>query len=107
MKPHRYQLFIDDLRKPASGSWVVARTSHEAIALLENWGCPDVISFDHDLGGDDTAMAVVKKMIEMDMDAEGRFIPADFKYLVHSANPVGRENIVGLLQSYLTSRSRR
>ncbi|WP_206997703.1 cyclic-phosphate processing receiver domain-containing protein [Trinickia mobilis] len=100
-----YRLFIDDIRDPASEGWVIARTSAKAIALLETMGCPLEISFDHDLGGDDTGMVVVKRMIEMDLDAAGRFIPPEFFFSVHSANPVGRENISGLLNSYLGHRT--
>jgi hypothetical protein len=102
-----YRLFIDDLRNPVSTSWVVARTSAEAIALMETRGCPCEISFDHDLGGNDTAMVMVKRLIELDLDAEGRFFPDNFIFSVHSANPVGRDNIVGLLRSYLRHRARR
>lgn len=100
-----YRLFIDDLRDPVSSSWMVARTSSAAIALLETCGCPYEISFDHDLGGDDTAMVVVKRLIEMDLDAGGKYIPEDFIFSVHSANPVGKENILGLLQAYLKYRA--
>jgi hypothetical protein len=106
MATGNYRLFIDDLRDPVSSSWAIARTSAEAIALLETRGCPGEISFDHDLGGDDTAMIVVKRMIEMDLDASGRFIPCDFTFSVHSANPVGAENIAALLHSYLQHRAR-
>ncbi|QCP47908.1 hypothetical protein FAZ95_01155 [Trinickia violacea] len=106
MTKDRYRLFIDDLREPASPSWVVARTSKQAIALLATRGCPSEISFDHDLGDDDTAMAVVKQLIEMDLNAGGHFIPDDFAFTVHSANPVGRDNIVGLLRAYLQHRAR-
>lgn len=105
MTCHPYRLFIDDLRDPASSSWKVARTSSEAIALLETCGCPYEISFDHDLGGNDTAMVVVKRLIEMDLDTEGKYIPEDFIFSVHSANPVGKENILGLLQAYLKYRA--
>ena len=103
----RYRLFIDDFRDPASSSWVIARTSAEAIHFLETRGCPREISFDHDLGGDDTAMVVVKRLVELDLDAEGQFIPDGFIFSVHSANPVGRENIAGLLNSYLRHRAGR
>ncbi|MEX3929949.1 cyclic-phosphate processing receiver domain-containing protein [Paraburkholderia sp. BR10936] len=104
MTRYPYRLFIDDLRDPTSSSWTIARTSSEAIAFLETRGCPYEISFDHDLGGDDTAMVVAKRLIEMDLDAEGRYIPEDFVFSVHSANPVGKENILGILRAYLKHR---
>ncbi len=96
-------LFIDDLREPPEGAWDVVRTSDEAIAFLEANGCPDLISFDHDLGGDDTAMRVVRWLIERDLDAPG-FIPAGFAFRVHSANPIGAENIRSALGRYLDVR---
>jgi hypothetical protein len=34
-------------------------------------GCPLEISFDHDLGGDDTAMVVARKLVAMGRQAEG------------------------------------
>ncbi|CAD6559603.1 hypothetical protein LMG28727_06902 [Paraburkholderia kirstenboschensis] len=76
----RYRLFIDDIRDPVAPNWVLARTSFEAITALEARGCPFEISFDHDLGGDDTAMVVAKKLVSMDLDAGGGFIPTDFLY---------------------------
>ncbi|TAL98648.1 MAG: hypothetical protein EPN73_01605 [Paraburkholderia sp.] len=99
-----YRLFIDDIRDPASPDWVIARNSAMAIAIIEANGCPAEISFDHDLGGDDTAMPVVKRLIELDLDAAGAYIPPHFHFSVHSANPVGRENIRALLAQYLVVR---
>jgi hypothetical protein len=99
-----YRLFIDDLRDPMRDIWIIARTSSDAIAKLESFGCPCEISFDHDLGGDDTAMTVVKRLIKMDLNALGHFIPIGFQFSVHSANPVGRDNIEGLLRAYLDQR---
>ncbi|MDR6503911.1 hypothetical protein J2785_007104 [Burkholderia ambifaria] len=83
------------------------RSSAEAIDLLQTYGCPKLVSFDHDLGGDDTAMVVVRWLIERDLDQGGQFIPPEFRFQVHSANPVGRENIAGLLGGYLRQRSER
>jgi hypothetical protein len=94
------KLFIDDLRQPASEGWQVVRSSAEAIEYLSLHGCPELISFDHDLGGDDTAMAVVHWLIERDLDMPG-FIPAEFSFSVHSANPIGAQNIHGTLGRYL------
>jgi hypothetical protein len=97
-------MFLDDLRLPQNEGWGIVRSSAEAIEWLKTHGCPDEMSFDHDLGGDDTAMRVVHWMIETDMDMDGKFIPPSFRFCVHSANPVGRENIKGLLEGYLRQR---
>ena len=98
------KLFIDDLREPPSEEWCVTRSSEETIAYPQKGGCPEMISFDHDLGGEDTAMTVVHWLIERDLDQPG-FIPSDFEFLVHSANPVGAENIRATLHRYLAFRS--
>ncbi|RKR45958.1 cyclic-phosphate processing receiver domain-containing protein [Paraburkholderia sp. BL17N1] len=96
-----YRLFIDDLRDSVDPTWTIARSSAEAIALLLQDGCPEEISFDHDLGGEDTAMAVAKRLIDLDLDAKGAFIPPTFRFWVHSANPVGAANLQALLDRYL------
>lgn len=52
-----YKLFIDDERYPVDPcQWMVKRSSHEAIFVIKDYGVPSFISFDHDLGGDDTSM---------------------------------------------------
>lgn len=100
----KLRLYIDDLRTPKSKDWIVVRSSAEAIEFMKVNGCPDYISFDHDLGGDDTGMKVVKWMIEQDLNLKGKFIPMNFEFNVHSANPVGSENIRALIEGYLQSR---
>jgi len=106
MSDHRYiWMFIDDERNPISKYDIIVRSSNEAIDWMEKNGCPDFISFDHDLGGDDTAMNVVNWMIEKDLDSSGSFIPKEFQFAVHSANPVGAKNIEMKLQKYLEDRN--
>jgi len=97
------RLYIDDIRNPKGDFELIARNSDTAINLMRQTGCPNFISFDHDLGGDDTAMRVVKWMVEMDLDHKG-WIPDDFTFFVHSANPVGAANIDGYLNSYMGQR---
>lgn len=100
------KLFIDDDRLPPDDGqlWYIVRSSNAAIEYCIRFGCPNYISFDHDLGGDDTSMIFVKWMIETDLDSMGGFIPKDFSYYTHSQNVNGRDNINGLLESYLRSR---
>jgi hypothetical protein len=50
-------------------------------------------------------MVFVKWVIDMDLDNDGNFIPENFVFNVHSANPVGKENIEKLLVGYLKSRN--
>lgn len=97
-------MFIDDLRAPPDATWIVARSSREALDYMSAHGCPAEMSFDHDLGDDDTAMTIVKYMVEHDLDMGGTFIPESFLFSVHSANPVGARNIKERLQGYLVFR---
>jgi len=99
-----YTMYIDDIRTPQKEYDVITRSSVETEEYLIRNGCPTHISFDHDLGGDDTAMRIVKFIIEMDLDMDSNWIPDNFTYNVHSANPVGAANIEGYLKSYLTQR---
>lgn len=98
-----YKLFIDDERDPVSPDCVIVRSSAAAIQHMIAHGCAAEIMFDHDLGGADTAMVVVRWLIEQDLDHPG-FIPGNFVFSVHSANPIGKNNITGLLAGYLEQR---
>lgn len=85
----RYKLFIDDERFPVDDNWVIARTSGEAIGIMQDRGWPTYISFDHDLGGHDTTRPVVNWMIECVLDGDyPGWIPGHY---VHSQNPIGRD----------------
>lgn len=107
------KLFIDDEREvkkvfpfvdEGADGFVVARSYDEAISFMER-NCVRFISFDHDLGTDKTGLDVVKWMIEKDLNSGGKFIPEDFDFIVHSANPVGKQNIQEMLGGYLSHRA--
>lgn len=90
------KLWIDDVRTPPDHTWTWAKSSAEALAWLD---CVDVeieeVSFDHDLGGDDTSMEFVDAIEEL---AYEKSIPR-FAWHVHSANPVGRANIIRAMEN--------
>lgn len=94
-----WDLFIDDERYPVKPC-VVARTSREAILMVDHWGLPDSIAFDHDLGGEDTVMAFVK-WLEYKVTDGKIVIPKHFTFSVHSQNPVGAKNIKSLMDQLL------
>ncbi len=106
----RYSLFLDDERHPpANGRWVVARSVAQAIRIVEEKGYPQFVSFDHDLGYDlnknepcPDGLDFAHFLINLDMDTNR--MPEGFQYYVHSQNPVGVENIRGLLDCYLRVR---
>lgn len=83
-------LWVDDLR-PAPVGWIWAKSSGEAIGVLTREPV-DVVSLDHDLGGEDTTRAVVLWLCEHDA------WPATVH--VHTANPVGRDWLVGMCTRY-------
>ena len=83
------KLFVDDLRVPPDNSWTVARSSEDAIALLQRNKITEV-SLDHDLGivndfFDDGYKVVVW--------LEERNIWPVNGIRCHSANPVGVQRI--------------
>lgn len=93
-----YKMFIDDVREPPSNDYVVVRSSSEALDYIKNNGMPSFISFDHDLGGDDTTMVFLRKLVDYWNGYDT--IP---DYVVHSANPVGSKNIVSFMDSWKRS----
>lgn len=99
-KTDSYKLFIDDERFPITDDWVIVRTSEEAINYVMANGFPIEISFDHDLGGDDTSMIFVHALVE-EIIQENLTIPSGFKYSVHSQNPIGVANIKGLMDNII------
>ncbi|MFB7504618.1 cyclic-phosphate processing receiver domain-containing protein [Streptomyces broussonetiae] len=88
-------LGIDDLR-PLPRATRIARTSREGIQLLQEHrdSFIDELWLDHDLGGDDTIMAVVTLMEEAAFSGRPFRIGTVF---VHSANPIGAEAVVRAL----------
>lgn len=93
------RLFIDDERYPTDNSHIV-RSSAEACAFVELNGIPVFISFDHDLGGDDTSMKFIHWLVDYMMDTGEKF-PVGFDYYVHSQNPVGRDNIKSYMDNMI------
>lgn len=96
---YHYKLYLDDERFPPADdpSWKIARNYFDAVFYVRNYGIPEVISFDHDLGNfNETGMEFAKWFCNYILDNEIQK-PGDFQYYVHSMNPVGAKNI----QSYM------
>lgn len=97
-----YRLFIDDERSPPRGGendWVIARSSAEAKQVVRDRGVPSFISYDHDLGGNDTSMNFIWWLIGSYLDGTIQSFPIN--YGVHSQNPVGARNIQYLLDGFI------
>ena len=122
-----YRLFLDDERHPQQvkwvelppGPWVVVRSYDAFVAHIEKRGMPGFVTFDHDLAqehyresmynpdrhytnyytngtfkektGRCCALWLVERCI-----ATGAPIPP---YAVHSMNPIGKENIVSVMEN--------
>lgn len=85
-------LFVDDIRVPQLKDDIeVVRNYNDAIFCLRN-NIYDYISLDHDLGEDKTGYDIAKYIVENQVQLKG--------FRVHSANSVGRFNIVQLLTHY-------
>lgn len=90
------QLWIDDVRVPPTNeSWVWVKNSKDALEILHSNISIDTISFDHDLGGEDTTIPVVNELEAMAYHGLRPYI----KCYVHSANPVGRDKLQKSIES--------
>lgn len=95
-----WKLFLDDERHPVTSDWCIARSSLEAQMMVEESGMPSEIAFDHDLGGNDTAIKFIWWVIDNHYDHDLE-IPVGFKYSIHSQNPIGAANIKALMDGFL------
>lgn len=100
------RMYLDDIRNPVHEYDVIVISYDEAVDFVKNNGIPSYISFDHDLGCDDFGIVLksgydfAKWLVEQSLDGVLEF-PSDFTFDVHSANPIGRNNINAILNNYL------
>ena len=119
-----YNLFLDDIRNPTSVvytklpsvSWITVRNYDEFVGVISQFGLPDIISFDHDLG--------LEHYNVVDLSGKTKIDYAKFKektgydcalwlieyciksssglpeFYCHSMNPVGKNNILSLLNQF-------
>ena len=90
------KIYIDDIREPPDKSWTVIRELNVALDLIKVLEFYDskiqAISFDHDLGGDDTTRPIMMFLCEKN------YWPK--KIYVHTANNVGRQWLEGMANHY-------
>ncbi len=103
------RLFLDDIRtvdmiydKSIESEFEVVRNYHDFVSYIQKMGLPDFISFDNDLGLDETGeiapdgYAAAKWLVyESGIDLR------NLNFKVHSANPVASLQIEGLLNNYI------
>lgn len=110
-------LFLDDIRNPfdLEANWLVfspfellegdkviwVKSYNEFRDYIENWGVPDGVAFDHDLGdesltGEKTGKDCANYLVEYCLDHE---TPLPL-WNCQSANPTGKDNINSILNSF-------
>ena len=114
------KLFLDDIRSPKdaiglvpshmnqfywANDWDVVRSHDEFVDWIVTNGVPDFVSFDHDLADEHykdlegnhekTGYVSAKWLVYHCLD-KGVCLP---EYQVHSANPVGKQNIESYLEN--------
>ena len=111
-----YTLFLDDIRFPEEVRYNygpykhirIARSYEDAVWMVTQYGLPTFISFDHDLAdehynkesGERTGYSFAQWFCEHVMD-NALTLPTDFRFYVHSMNPVGAENIRAYMSNFL------
>lgn len=88
-------LYLDDLH-PTPEGFLRVYTFDEFTEFITQNGLPDFISFDHDLGEGKTGYDCAKWLVEFCLDNQ---LPLP-EFVVHSQNPVGKENIESLLNNF-------
>jgi hypothetical protein len=113
------KIYLDDIRTPLEGDWVVVRSYEEFVAKITEIGLEniDLISLDHDLGDsaikewkdnvkenftldynniiEKTGMDCTKWLVEQWMDGA----PV-CRVMVHSANAIGSGNMMGYINNF-------
>ena len=111
-------LFLDDERSPSNVDWIqlpflsdeeweIVRDFSQFKQWIENYGLPDVVSFDHDLADfghrektldkdERTGLDCAKFMVDWCLDHD----LACPSFFVHSKNLAGKENIQELLSQF-------
>lgn len=103
------KIYLDDIRDPEDTykdpeNWITVRSYNDFIKIVdENYFYITTISLDHDLGlfedrEELTGYDCVKWLCDYIWDNER---PVNFYLEVHSANPVGKENILSYWRNFL------
>ena len=93
------RVYLDDLREPKGQYDIILRSYDAFVEYVKSVGekiGDHYISFDHDLGEEMSGYDCAKFLINWCLDNEYD-VP---DYNIHSANPVGTENIESLFKTY-------
>ncbi|HUH26208.1 MAG TPA: cyclic-phosphate processing receiver domain-containing protein [Flavobacterium sp.] len=89
------KIYLDDLRSIPQG-FIGLRSYAEFVFYIQQNGLPDFISFDHDLGLEESGFDCAKWLVNYCLETNLR-LP---EFEVHSQNPVGKQNIESLLNNF-------
>jgi hypothetical protein len=119
----KYNLFLDDIRVPTDVTWAeipinqhysVVRSYKEFVDLITLRGLPKMVCYDHDLAdshyghglenieipydsySEKTGYDCAKWLVAYCSDKNIKHPP----YVVHSLNPIGKQNIESYIESY-------
>ena len=118
---NNYHLFLDDERMPSDVKWIklpenvewtIVRNYQQFVDTITANGLPLCISFDHDLGFEScpnsyseysikprqemTGLHCTKWLINYCIEKKYNFP----EYIVHSMNPIGKQNIIFLIENF-------
>ena len=118
----KYNLFLDDVRKPSDVTWVqlpmktyvVVKNYNQFREVVLIKGVPKFVAYDHDLSDAHYGHGLHGDDIPYDQYGEktgydcAKFLVAECQklgikhppYVVHSMNPVGAANIISYISSY-------
>lgn len=86
------KIWLDDIRERPDKTWHWYKVPEELVGALPRiWPYIEIMSLDHDLGEGHLSGYEVVKEIERLVKLEGYVV--DFPIRVHSANPVGAQNM--------------
>lgn len=99
-----WKLFLDDERIPVKNDYLIARSFYDAMDLIDTFGIPSHIAFDHDLGLGANGCDFAEWFANYIIDRDGLIwheLPKNFSYSVHSMNPIGANNIKNVMDAFL------
>jgi hypothetical protein len=114
------KLYLDDIRTPKTEGWDIVRNYEDFVNYIEQNGVPEEVSFDHDLsrehtkyyfenGGHDNPPDPLNVEFKEKTGYDAAKWLCDYcwtngiplpKWNIHSANPVGSDNIKFLLNNF-------
>lgn len=95
------KIWVDDMRSPPNDTWLHAKNSRDAFALLFDCALSDIrvehLALDHDLGEVDGCPDTTRPIVNLMCS---NALPWPRHVSVHSSNPVGVDWLEGTISRY-------